>query len=297
MNKYLTIISFSLLTLFSANQAFADCDEMENQSDEWNELSLQMANAYDQNNLDEALMAAKRLTLICNRSPVVNYTMSEIYRKMGNEQESYNYVKRATEYMLDYPVPQALTEKIWMRRAEFDLPYKKQLEDLQNQLDSGTGEIGRKIKQTDDELAMLNAERLNLENRNRELLQAQMDTLNTTKWIGAGTAIGGLVVASVGAGLIGVNYSKASDQYGVNWNKFDKKDANVHGGIALLAGGIGIGLAGTAVALYAYIKALKMGSANADIVGNPDDDENTQANTVDVNFGVSLNSMVLGVTF
>ena len=300
MNKYFTAISFSLLTLFSAQQAFADCDEMENQSDEWTELSMQMASAYEQNNLDEALTAAKRLTLICNRSPVVNYTMSEIYRKMGDEQESYNYVKRATEYMLDYPVPQALTEKIWMRRAEFDLPYKKQLEELQYQLDTGTGEVGSRIKQTDDELAGVNAQLATLQDANLELLQSQMDLLYTTKWIGAGTAIGGLVLASIGAGVLGASYSKASDKYGQNWKDFDKKDALVHGGIATLATGIGLGLAGTAVALFSHIKLIKLKAANANILdtgAESDNSEVTAASGVDVNLGVSLNSLVLDLTF
>ena len=295
MNKIFAAISVSCLTFTAASHAFADCSEMD--GDEWNALSIQMASAYEQDNLEEALTAAKKLTLICNRSPVVNFTMSEIYRKMGNEADSYSYVKRATEYMLDYPVPQALTERIWLRRAEFDLPYKKQLEDLQNQLDTGTGEIGSRIKQTDSELAIVNTELQNLEARNAELLKTQMRTLNTTKWIGAGTAIGGAVIACIGAGVLGANYSKASDKYGKNWNDFDKKDAMVHGGITALAGGLGLGLAGTAVALYAYIKSVKLASANAEILNDSNDSAGTQANTIDYRIGVSPNAVVFDLSF
>lgn len=306
MNKYFTAISFSLLTIFSAQQAFADCNDMGN--DEWNELSLQMATAYDQNNLDEALTAAKRLSLICNRSPIVNYTMSEIYRKTDNEQESYNHVKRATEYMLEYPVPQALTEKIWMRRAEFDLPYKKQLADLKNQLETGTGEYGSRYKQTENDLTLVSRELLNLESQNQELLKSQLKTLNTTKWIGAGTALGGLVMAAAGAGLLGTYYSKASDQYGVKWNEFDKKDAMVHGGIVLVAGGIGLGLAGSAVAIYSFIKSTQIESANSNLLENDNSaeipvdeetpmDEESQANSVNFNFGVAPNAVFFDLTF
>ena len=297
MNKYLTAISLSLLTLASSSQAFADCEEMG--GDEWNKLSMQMATAYDQNNLDEALMNAKKLTLICNRSPIVNYTMSEIYRKMDNERESYNYVKKATDYILDYPVPQALTERIWMRRAEFDLPYKKQLEDLQNQLNSGTGEVGSRLKQTEEQLAQTYDQMVFLENQNRELLNQQIKTLHTVKWIGAGTAFGGLALAAVGAGLLGANYSKASDKYGKNWNDFDKKDAMVHGGIAMLAGGIGLGLAGSAVAIYSYLKSIPLEANTSDEVQEEGEEVVAEPETtaVNVNFDISPNSVVFGLTF
>ncbi|MBO4349345.1 MAG: hypothetical protein J6A01_00160 [Proteobacteria bacterium] len=294
MNKTFTALLSCLLTLAFSSQAVADCSEME--GDEWDVLIQEMATAYEQDQLEEALTAAKRLTLICNRSPVVNFTMSEIYRKMGNEQESYNSVKRATEYMLDYPVPQALTEKIWMRRAEFDLPYKKQLEDLQNQLNTNTGEFGSRLKQADEELAKLTNERDELQERNQQLLESQMKMLQMTKWIGAGTAIGGTVIAAVGAGIMGAYYSKAHDKYGENWNDFDKKDAMVHGGIAMLTTGIGLGVAGSAVAIFAYIKSLRLESANAESFNNGNSSENL-ANGIDYDFRVSPGSIVFNLTF
>ena len=126
--KLLSALSFSAFIGLTATNAFADCSTMND--DEWNSLSASMAKAYDQGNYEEALQYGKRLIVICNRSPVVNYTMSEIYRKSGNEEESDKYAKRATEFILEYPVPQALTERIWLRRAENELPYKKQLSDL-----------------------------------------------------------------------------------------------------------------------------------------------------------------------
>ena len=137
--RHVTALSFSALALTAASNAFADCSTMND--DEWNSLSVQMATAYDKGNYEEALRIGKQLTVICNRSPIVNFTISEIYRKSGNEQESDKFAERATEYILDYPVPQALNERIWLRAAENKLPYKKQLSDLQGRITKMAGDL------------------------------------------------------------------------------------------------------------------------------------------------------------
>ena len=305
MRKYITSLSaltFLVFCLAGASTAFADCDQMN--SDEWNELSAQMATSYDAGNLDEALGYGKRLTLICNRSPIVNFTMSEIYRKMNNETESYNYVKRATEYILDYPVPQALTERIWLRRAELELPYKKQLEDLQNQLATGTGEIGSKQQQLQNHLYTTEMKLERAKQRRLEMLNSQLDLLNTTKWIGAGTAFGGLAIAAVGAGLIGANYGDARDAYNDvkksngKLKDFDKKDKLVHGGMIFLAGGLGLGIAGTAVALYSFIKENHIRDTNKDVFEDTAEEVIAPPTArVEFNFDVSPNSVAFGMTF
>ncbi|MBO4349824.1 MAG: hypothetical protein J6A01_02625 [Proteobacteria bacterium] len=305
MKKYitsLTALSFSALCLAGASNAFADCDLMN--SPEWDELSSQMATAYDIGNYESALGYGKRLTLICNRSPIVNFTMSEIYRKMNNENESYNYVKRATEYLLDYPVPQALTERIWMRRAELELPYKKQLEDLQNQLATGTGEIGSKQQQLQNNLYTTEMKLERAKQRRLEMLNSQLKLLNTTKWIGAGTAIGGLVIAGAGAGLIGANYGDARDAYNDVKNSakkikpFDKKDKMVHAGLILLAGGVGMGIAGTAVALYSFVKENHIRDTNKDVFEDTAEEVIAPPTaSVEFNFDVSPNSVAFGMTF
>lgn len=289
-------LALALITFImtSTALAFADCQEMGNAT--WNELSVAMAQAYDNGNYDEALENGKRLTLICNRSPIVNFTMSEIYRHLENEQESYNYAKRATEYLQDYPVPLVLAERMWMRRAENELPYKKQLEDLQNQLATGTGEYGS--QQTELQTNLYTSE-MKLEHerqRQLELYHEELKTINTTKWIGGGTAIGGLVVAAVGAGLMGKYYTEASDQYRTDWKAFDNKDSKVHAGIALVAGGVGLGLAGSAVAIYAFLKENRLQSKYDAYMNRISEDSNgTQA--VSLTFDVSPNAVAFGMTF
>ena len=145
--KALSVLASVAFALTAASTAFADCSDMENNSPEWSELSTNLNKSYSEGKYEDALNYGKRLLLICNRSPVVNFTVSEIYRKLGNNDESYNYARRASEFIIDYPVPQQLAERIWLRRAEDELPYKKQYEDLKTQLEMGTGEYGSRQQQ------------------------------------------------------------------------------------------------------------------------------------------------------
>jgi len=295
--KFIAPLLFSACALTVSSSAFASCDDMG--SPEWNELSAQMAQAYDQGNYDEALVYGKRLTLICNRSPIVNFTISEIYRNLENEQESYNYAKRATEYLQDYPVPLVIAEKMWMRRAENELPYKRQLEDLQNQLATGTGEVGS--QQTELKTNLYTSE-MKLEHERQRMIErynGELNRLNTVKWIGAGTAIGGLVLSAVGAGLIGANYKSAEDKFKSDWEDFDKKDAKVHGGIALLAGGLGLGIAGSAVAIYGFLKERDVNQEYDTYLNRVSEEsgDNPTTTAYQFNVDVSLGSVAVGMTF
>ena len=299
MKNYFKNVSALLLSLFAltiASFAYANCDE-DMGSKEWNDLSAQMAKAYDQANYDEALGYGKRLTLICNRSPVVNFTMSEIYRNLENEKESYNYAKRATEYIQDYPVPLVLAEKMWMRRAEMELPYKKQLEDLQNQLATGTGEHGSKAVALQTSLYSTEMKLERERQKQLELYEDKINRLQEAKWIGGGIAIGGLVIAGVGAGLLGANYSKAKDQYKQHWEKFDDKDAMVHGGLATLGIGLGMGLAGSAVAIYAFIKQRDAQNKYDNYLNRVSEESGNNPTAYQLNFDVSPSSVAFGMTF
>lgn len=299
MKKYFKNISTLLLSLFAltvASFAYANCDE-DMGSKDWNDLSAKMAKAYDKGEYDEALNYGKRLTLICNRSPVVNFTMSEIYRNLENEQESYNYAKRATEYIQDYPVPLILAEKMWMRRAELELPYKKQLEDLQNQLATGTGEHGSKAVALQTNLYSTEMKLERERQKQLELYEDKISRLQEVKWIGGGIAIGGLVIAGVGAGILGANYSKAKDQFKQSWVNFDEKDAMVHGGIATLATGLGMGLAGSAVAIYAFLKQRDAQHKYDNYLNRVSEESGNNPTAYQFNFDVSPSSVAFGMTF
>ena len=298
MKKHIRFIApllFCAFGLVVSSNAFASCDDMG--SAEWNTLSTQMAQAYDQGNYDEALSYGKRLTLICNRSPIVNFTISEIYRNLENDQESYNYAKRATEYIQDYPVPLIIAEKMWMRRAEFELPYKKQLEDLQNQLATGTGEIGSQQTELKTNLYTSEMKLEHARQRQIERYSDEIKRMNTVKWIGGGTAIGGLVLTAVGAGIFSANYKKAENEFKDDWAAFDKKDAKVHGGIALMAGGLGLGILGSAVAIYGFLKERDITQEYDTYLNRISEESGDNPTAYQLNFDVAPGSVSFGMTF
>ena len=236
--KSIAVMAFIAGSLAATN-AFADCSQFG--SEQWNTLSIDMADAYDKGDLELALKLGQQLTDICNESPIVNYTMSEIYRKMGNEDESYKYVRNASEHLKEYAVPQSLVERIWFRRAEFDTPYK---------------ETREKLAETEKKLAEAQAARdsdalhIQMLSSEKDAAFASLDSLNTIKWTGTGA-----VIAGAGAALIGIYHSKADDELKIpGGGKFNDYNVAVQAGVGMLAAGIAVGVVGSVFAIYSHVK-------------------------------------------
>ena len=285
---------------FSSN-ALADCSEFGN--DQWNELSAQMAQAVDAGDYDMALKYGKQLTLICDQSPITNIIISDIYAKIGDEDSSHKYVRRASEFIQQYDVPQPIIEKIWFRRAEFELPYRNQITELQNQL-----------SQKDIEIEGLNAALVDMasssikgdENLNKFKADYIKD-LDIIKWTGTGMAAGGAILLGVGGALIGIYEPKANTKWkkihdnGPNDTKkseFNKLDVKVKAGYAILAGGIGLGVAGATMAIYSAVKEKSLYNVVEveDETVVPSEDVPAEEGA-EVSFNFGLNSAMLQVNF
>ncbi len=298
--KHLKIFGLSLLvpTLTICSQAFADCSDMG--SDQWNEMSAKMSQAYQSGNYEEAIKYGKSLTLICDKSPVANFIMSMAYGQLGRDTEGYTYILKATEYMREYTVPDALTEKIWLRRAEYELPYKNQVAELKAQLEAKDLEMTNALAADNEaSTATLSA--------SWEEYQNNMETL---MWTGTGIAIGGAVIAIIG-GSIGGYYESAANKnlkkiYAVadgnkkssDFNDFgrikhDYAEYNnlAKGGYATLGIGLGLGVAGAVTAVISYLKI----DTNKD--GLLKEQNKTENNTASFSFNVSTTSLELGITF
>lgn len=98
-----------LCTILLPTLALADCSEVG--SDAWNITAEEMALAFDSGDFNTAIYKGKQLTIVCDKHPVVNFTMANIYKKQGNEEESFNYTRKASENIQQYPIPQKLAEK------------------------------------------------------------------------------------------------------------------------------------------------------------------------------------------
>ena len=251
MKKSLFAFIVLAATLFGANTAFADCGE-DLSSPEWASLSSEMTQNYESGNYEEALNDGKRLMMICDHSPIINYTMSMIYSKLGNETESVNYIRRATEFASEYSLPQPILEKIWMVRAEHELPYKRQLAECESNLEYQKTAFEETIlSETTTNMESLQA---TLENKNQEILNGY----RTNMIIGTGIASAGAAMLAVGIPLLAIYHGKASDEwdssYEVKTTKFNDYNKNAFGGFALLGLGIGAGIAGTIMAIYNKVK-------------------------------------------
>ncbi len=231
--------------------AFADCGE-DLSSPEWASLSSEMTQNYEAGNYDEALNYGKRLMIICDRSPIVNYTMSKIHAQLGNDAESINYIRRATEFANEYSLPQPILEKIWMGRAEQELPYKRQLAECKSNLEyQKTAFEETIVSESEANTASLRAA---LELKNQEIISGY----KTNMIIGASIAGVGAAMLAVGAPLLAVYHGKASDEwdgnYEVKTTKFNEYNEKAFSGFALLGLGIGAGIAGTIMAIYNKVK-------------------------------------------
>lgn len=267
------------LTFFPTASAFADCDDIG--SNQWNQLSEEMTKSYDIGDYESALMYGKSLSVICDRSPIVNYTLSEIYKKLGRESEGYNYVRRATEFANDYNLPQSMLEKIWLARAEQELPHKKQLEECK--LDLETQETAFKeeiIKQNTESSTMLTT-------KTAEHIDFFESRMNTVMWIGAGSAMFGAAATIAGGVMAGVYHKKASDEwdkgFNVKWTKFNDYNELKTAGYAIMGVGIASTIIGSAVAIYSKLKLIDL--------------QKKINESTNISFNVAPNAMMIDLTF
>ena len=79
-------------------------------------------NQIAQNQWNDALKTAENLSLICERSPILNYLMGHIYREKGDDKKSLYYLQRATLYTEEFSVKGRALERMWFDRYEAEYP-------------------------------------------------------------------------------------------------------------------------------------------------------------------------------
>lgn len=260
-----TLAASLLATAVLPSVAFADCDDIG--SAQWNDLSAKMSQAFDAGEYETALNYGKALTVICDQSPIANVVISNIYDRLGRADESYNYIRRASEFTQQYNLPQPIVEKIWLRRAEFDLPYKAEVAKLEAELEETKAKL-------EAEEAAYNSQIEASANLSQTTLSDSYNfytkQLNTIQWTGTGLAIGGGVLAATGGILLGVFHGKAQDAYSAigendrlsliapDKKDFNKKDTVVKVSYSILFGGVGLAVAGTVMAVVGHVKLTEL---------------------------------------
>lgn len=243
------IISFFLFLLLSSisSVAFADCDQVGNR--EWEQLYGEMVDAYKAERYDDALTKATRLEMICNESPTLLYTISEILRNKGRELDSYSYVVKAATYSTQYELPQTMHEKIWYRRFELDSQLKRDYDECKRNATQSGKDLNKGLTQYKESFDNLYAE--------------DIKNYTTMQWTGTGLAIGG--------GIIGIVSAAYWAAYHVNPNEAGKTkgdkglqaiegqgDMYIHQWEAMMSGltvgGFVVAAAGLSLAVFSAVK-------------------------------------------
>lgn len=251
MKKHILGLGLAIGLGLSSSVAFADCEDIG--SDEWNMHYVEMSKAINAGTNEIALQHALQLEMICKTDPVLLYSISELYNRMGREQESASYVRKASENLRGQTdIPQAYIEKIWFRRATLELPMRQELADAKA------------------ENEQLNAKLATATSFQKELTDDEMAFLEKLQWSGTGIAAGGAVLAVVGGVLFGMSYSKlkpcnssqtdgnacsgkvivnnsVNGSFGSEKNKSDL-------GVGLLGAGAALAVGGSILAIISHVK-------------------------------------------
>lgn len=257
-------LTAALLTATISVDAFADCKDVGSAT--WNSYQTSMGQAFDEGNLEEALSYAKQLIVICDKNPVVNTVVSDIYEKQGKSEDSCKYIRRASDTAHEYNLPMPLLEKIWFKRAECELPYKAKAEQLDKELANTTealkaksaecaaqeeafrNQIEEQSKSDQEELSQFKA----------EIVEEEYNFLYKSQWISAGTAFVGLAGAIAGGIILGLYYPEANDEYSKlklgEKNHFQRSNQFVQAGAGVLGASLGLGVVGAILAGYFHFK-------------------------------------------
>ncbi len=243
---------------------------------QWKELFSRFSSAYQDKDYERALSYMRDLQQICDRSPILNYSIGMTYREMGNYPEALTYYRRATGNK-EFNIPIEMQQKFWYAQYEVE---NAAVICAQSDLDACESEKQGYIEQ-------LNSLQ-NQMTQNQAVYEGNVEAFNkrdkVVMWTGAGLGIAGLGMLAGGAALLAVNQDGVD---GISKKTVDKdKEYTVkvksgyRGGWALLGTGIGITVVGAVMAGiggYNYTHPVTEG--------------------VTASLGISPNSIDLGLTF
>ncbi len=213
--------------------AFAnECDDLETNTT-WQKGMNTIAQMQKQGNHEQALEETKKLYKICSLAPSLLYMTGESLEATGDKERALIYYQKATENMSQMVVEPGLARKIWYRRYELEHPER----------------TADAISEQQSRIEELTAQAQELEKKNLELsvkdslMTNPADGFKTLMWTGAGSAIGGAVLAIAGGTMLGV-IDKNTE---IRGGKAHIKSSFLTGYV-LLGTGIGLTVLGSAVA-------------------------------------------------
>jgi tetratricopeptide (TPR) repeat protein len=231
------------------SNAWADpCDSL-GSNDTWKKGMDKVNAAYLKGDYDTALQHCQALFEICEKSPILNFTMGKIYQAKEDDAKALYYVQRATLYADEYKVGQDTLETMWFERYEAEHP------------DARPDNL-EKLKKENAELKEIVVDNQKTMTKHRfEEMESSYSDLNIYSagmWTGVAVGSVGLVLTIAGAAMLANGNDDAID--------FDnnKAKANVKGAYnaywTLLGAGIGMTVVGAVFSGfmgYHYARAKK----------------------------------------
>ena len=222
------------------------CQALDN-NEAWTKEFTELTSNYKAKEYKAALKNADQLNSICDRSPILNFSIGRLYREMGDDTKGLYYMQRATMFTEEFQVKGELLERMWYERYEIEhvdareesiAARKKQIEDQQAEIEQLRESVQTHERQNLEQTAQASLE------RNTALLNERS---HYAAGLWSGVSIGGLgVVLAVTGGIMMYKNKDDAVKFADAERKGWPKDSTyLYTG--LFAAGLGMTIAGTIV--------------------------------------------------
>ena len=211
--RFLTWTMVSTLLLVPAT-AFAQDDNWPDtiedacyslaQNETWSTLFSEFADAFSRQDYPTALEKTASLREICERSPILNFSIAQTYYQMGDKETALKYIHEATNYTREFSVTDEIAVRMWdfrhdLEHADEIAAKDNELKKTQNALEASD----LRVKELGDEIEKLRAQN----NDSIELSRKNAKKI----WL-SGAVVGGVGVAMLAcsAGILAYAYGDAT---------------------------------------------------------------------------------------
>lgn len=204
MKKVACISAILALGITGTAHAQNGCDDLDGNI-RWKQLLQEFSDQFKGGDYNAALKTTEKLQEICTRSPVLNYSIGQTHKELGNLDKAKYYFQKATDNATDFQVRGPILEKLWFERFKAEHPEMLQSQD----------ELTKNQQTLEDLNAALEESRKQQAATERISEKYQTSELNTYKalmWSGVAVGTAGLAIAITGGTLMAVNKGDNIDQ-------------------------------------------------------------------------------------
>ena len=206
--KFSTVlVILASLLVIPALAAAEDCSQLDLNPD-WGTLFGQFNEQYEAGNYAAALETTQQLQAICSRSPLLNFSIAVVYRKLGDTENAKAYIRTATERTEEFAVSPDILASMWMMRYEIEHSENVSVREEYDKLVAQDAEYKKQLEDTTVALTTSNDELL----KRREMMAAVADKEkfrnSVIMWTGTGIGVAGIAMTVVGAYMTFVDTKK-----------------------------------------------------------------------------------------